>query len=331
VEELRGEAEMLKQLDHPYIVKLEDVFTSDTAVYLVMELLHGGDLFDRIVDRGRYDETSSRRVARRILSAVGYLHERHIVHRDLKPENILLEAKDNDFTVKVTDFGLAKKANKDGLRTFCGTPQYERRATSEASNERKGKEGGRSGRVAASEASAKKIWMNYLRQNLITLGANGGTSALVPAPGCPGKEELFPGLAKRLRVCGGSGQAEGLSGGEPTPPSRCASAAGAGKRRGRRGETPRTPPAAGEVAHACAPTNNPPSCSLRSQVLRPRGPPPPQHRRGRRSLRRRGGHVERGRHPVHPAERDASVRRVGELRASASEASTRRGGSMMTY
>ncbi|GMI34632.1 hypothetical protein TeGR_g12175, partial [Tetraparma gracilis] len=124
VEELRGEAEMLKQLDHPYIVKLEDVFTSDTAVYLVMELLHGGDLFDRIVDRGRYDETSSRRVARRILSAVGYLHERHIVHRDLKPENILLEAKDNDFTVKVTDFGLAKKANKDGLRTFCGTPQY---------------------------------------------------------------------------------------------------------------------------------------------------------------------------------------------------------------
>jgi hypothetical protein len=261
VEELRGEAEMLKQLDHPYIVKLEDVFTSDTAVYLVMELLHGGDLFDRIVDRGRYDETSSRRVARRILSAVGYLHERHIVHRDLKPENILLEAKDNDFTVKVTDFGLAKKANKDGLRTFCGTPQYERRATSEASNERKGKEGGRSGRVAASEASAKKIWMNYLRQNLITLGANGGTSALVPAPGCPGKEELVPGLAGSrprlpwqrravswareataclrrerasggavggrtnpplpLRVCGGSGQAKGPSGGDPPNPPCC--------------------------------------------------------------------------------------------------------------
>ena len=53
VDELRGEAEMLRALDHPYIVKLEDVFTSDTAIYLVMELLHGGDLFDRIVLRGR--------------------------------------------------------------------------------------------------------------------------------------------------------------------------------------------------------------------------------------------------------------------------------------
>lgn len=59
-----------------------------------------------------------------MLSAVGYLHSKQIVHRDLKPENILLMSQSNDYGIKITDFGLAKRTNKDGLRTFCGTPQY---------------------------------------------------------------------------------------------------------------------------------------------------------------------------------------------------------------
>ena len=58
------------------------------------------------------------------MNAVSYLHDRQIIHRDLKPENILLVSGDDDYSIKVTDFGLAKKANKEGLRTFCGTPQY---------------------------------------------------------------------------------------------------------------------------------------------------------------------------------------------------------------
>ena len=124
IEDLKQEAEMLRSLDHPYIVKLEDVFTSSSAIYLVMELLNGGDLFDRIVARGRYQEVQARRVMRRILAAVGYLHSKHIVHRDLKPENILLVSVGSDVDIKITDFGLAKRTNKDGLRTFCGTPQY---------------------------------------------------------------------------------------------------------------------------------------------------------------------------------------------------------------
>ena len=122
--ELKGEAEMLRDLDHPYIVKMEDVFTSDNAVFLIMELCHGGDLFDRIVSLSRYPETTARYTSRRILAAVQYLHAKNIVHRDLKPENILLLSRGDHYSLKVTDFGLAKKANKDGLRTFCGTPQY---------------------------------------------------------------------------------------------------------------------------------------------------------------------------------------------------------------
>lgn len=125
---LRAEAAILQGLEHPYVVKLLDVYVSNTAVYLVMELVQGGDLFDRILAKGRYTEVESRRVMRRLLSAIAYLHlERNIVHRDLKPENILcMHPAPNDIQIKLTDFGLAKvlEGEEDGLKTFCGTPQY---------------------------------------------------------------------------------------------------------------------------------------------------------------------------------------------------------------
>ena len=85
--QMEQEATILRSLDHPYIVKLVDVFVSPgVAMYLVMELVAGGDLFDRIVQQRSYTEVDSRRVMRRLFSAVHYLHEqRNIVHRDLKP------------------------------------------------------------------------------------------------------------------------------------------------------------------------------------------------------------------------------------------------------
>jgi len=123
---LEAEASILQALDHPYIVKLHDVFVAPgVAIYLVMELLHGGDLFDRIVEKGKYTELESRKVMRRLLSAVYYLHEeQNVVHRDLKPENILVVNRQSDIDIKLTDFGLAKSMTEDGLKTFCGTPQY---------------------------------------------------------------------------------------------------------------------------------------------------------------------------------------------------------------
>jgi hypothetical protein len=87
-----------------------------------MELVAGGDLFDRIVQQQRYSEVDARRVMRRLLSALHYLHQtKNIVHRDLKPENILCASPTH---VKLADFGLAKIIQSDGLKTFCGTPQY---------------------------------------------------------------------------------------------------------------------------------------------------------------------------------------------------------------
>jgi len=123
---IKAEATLLRSLHHPYIVQLIDVFVNPgRAIYLVMEIVHGGDLFDRIVERTRYTEPQSRKIMRRILSAVHYLHmDCNIVHRDLKPENILCVSRTNDVHIKLTDFGLAKTLTNDGCKTFCGTPQY---------------------------------------------------------------------------------------------------------------------------------------------------------------------------------------------------------------
>jgi serine/threonine protein kinase len=122
--DLREEAEMMKRLDHPNIIRIKDTFETDNIIFIVMELVRGGDLFDRILEKGRYSEMNARRVMGGILSAVSYLHSEEIIHRDLKPENILLVDPHDDTSVKITDFGLAKRTNQDGLKTFCGTPQY---------------------------------------------------------------------------------------------------------------------------------------------------------------------------------------------------------------
>lgn len=61
---------------------------------------------------------------KKLFSAVSYLHANNIIHRDLKPENILLSSVSSDTEIILTDFGLAKRANQEGLKTFCGTPQY---------------------------------------------------------------------------------------------------------------------------------------------------------------------------------------------------------------
>ena len=74
--------------------------------------------------RNRYSEDAAREVMSKLLSAVSYLHANNIIHRDLKPENILLVSTASDTDVMLTDFGLAKRANQEGLKTFCGTPQY---------------------------------------------------------------------------------------------------------------------------------------------------------------------------------------------------------------
>ena len=129
-----AEARILKNLSHPNIIKLHDIFENEREICLVMELVDGGELFDYLVDNGPCSEPDARCIMRQLLQALQYLHSRNIVHRDLKPENILLQRSSHAEgsssspappTVKIADFGLAKLVGeKKVTSTFCGTPQY---------------------------------------------------------------------------------------------------------------------------------------------------------------------------------------------------------------
>jgi len=103
------EAHCLKELDHPHICKLHEVFEDAKALYLVMDLCEGGELFDRIVEDQLTGEVGMAEIVRQIASALRYCHETHgVVHRDIKPENILFFSRHQDAPVKLIDFGLAR-------------------------------------------------------------------------------------------------------------------------------------------------------------------------------------------------------------------------------
>jgi len=111
-------------VDHPHIVKLYDVIDTNHKIYMVMELVEGGELFDKIVAKECYRETDAVIVLRRLVDAVRYLHENHIAHRDLKPENLLLR-KGDDTHIMLSDFGLSRILGEESMAsTACGTPYY---------------------------------------------------------------------------------------------------------------------------------------------------------------------------------------------------------------
>jgi len=108
-EKLFSEVSILKDLDHPNIVKLYELFQDENYYYLVTEFCTGGELFDRIQAMHSFTEKIAAEYMKQILSAVVYCHSKNIVHRDLKPENLLLDSKGPDAHLKVIDFGTSKK------------------------------------------------------------------------------------------------------------------------------------------------------------------------------------------------------------------------------
>ncbi|CAK1556321.1 unnamed protein product [Leptosia nina] len=120
-----NEVNILKALRHPCITTVEEVFDSRESVYIVLEFMYGGELFDRITKNGRLTERMTKLYFKQIVLAVKYLHSQGITHRDLKPENVLLESKEEVTLVKITDFGLSKYVGEDSfMKTLCGTPIY---------------------------------------------------------------------------------------------------------------------------------------------------------------------------------------------------------------
>jgi len=122
---IMNEVAILKSLDHPNVLKLIDFFEESPNFFLVMELMEGGDLFDRIAHKMQYTEMDARQLALSLLQAVQHIHSRCVAHRDLKPQNLLLKSIQNDVDIKVSDFSFAKRVHTPkSLLTRCGTPTY---------------------------------------------------------------------------------------------------------------------------------------------------------------------------------------------------------------
>uniref|UniRef100_A0A8C8SM35 non-specific serine/threonine protein kinase n=1 Tax=Pelusios castaneus TaxID=367368 RepID=A0A8C8SM35_9SAUR len=125
-EQVEREVSILQQLEHPNILRLHDLFSCKAEMVLILELIHGGELFDFIAEKEMLTEAEAIEFLQQILQGVAYLHSRHIAHFDLKPENIMLLEKDvPNPKIKIIDFGLAQKL-EDGVifKSLCGTPQY---------------------------------------------------------------------------------------------------------------------------------------------------------------------------------------------------------------
>ncbi|XP_052208605.1 CBL-interacting serine/threonine-protein kinase 1-like [Diospyros lotus] len=124
-DQIKREIGTLKLLKHANVVGLHEVMASKTKIYMVLEYVTGGELFDRIAYKGKLSEAEGRKLFQQLIDGVSYCHNKGVYHRDLKLENILVDAKGN---IKITDFGLSalpQQFRDDGLlHTTCGSPNY---------------------------------------------------------------------------------------------------------------------------------------------------------------------------------------------------------------
>ncbi|XP_019440212.1 PREDICTED: CBL-interacting serine/threonine-protein kinase 24 isoform X2 [Lupinus angustifolius] len=123
VEQIKREISIMKIVRHPNVVRLHEVLASQSKIYIILEFVMGGELYDKIVQLGKVSENESRRYFQQLIDAVAHCHRKGVYHRDLKPENLLLDDYGN---LKISDFGLSALTKKgvDLLHTTCGTPNY---------------------------------------------------------------------------------------------------------------------------------------------------------------------------------------------------------------
>lgn len=119
---IEREVIIMKLIEHPNVMALYDVWENRGELYLVLEYVEGGELFDYLIKRGRLDEKEAVGYFTQIIRGVEYCHSFGICHRDLKPENLLLDRHRN---IKIADFGMAALETQGRmLETSCGSPHY---------------------------------------------------------------------------------------------------------------------------------------------------------------------------------------------------------------
>ncbi|CAN6643360.1 calcium/calmodulin-dependent protein kinase I [Trichomonascus vanleenenianus] len=126
---VRNEIIVLRRVSqgHRNVLTLVDYFETKNSLYLITDLAKGGELFDRIYNKGNYLERDAACIVKAVTSGVAYLHRHGIVHRDLKPENLLFRTSDEDSDLLIADFGLSRIIDEEKFRmltTTCGTPSY---------------------------------------------------------------------------------------------------------------------------------------------------------------------------------------------------------------
>lgn len=120
-DQMLREVAIMRSLKQQNVVQLREVLQSTNHYYLVLELVTGGELFDKIVSARRFDEKTARNYFHQLIAGMYYCHSKGFAHRDLKPENLLLDSKG---VLKISDFGLSNLQQNVLLQTVCGTPNY---------------------------------------------------------------------------------------------------------------------------------------------------------------------------------------------------------------
>jgi len=122
LQKVEREISIMKLIEHPHVLGLYDIYDNRKYLYLILEHVSGGELFDYLVKKGRLTPKEARRFFRQIISALDFCHSHSICHRDLKPENLLLDEKTN---IRIADFGMASlQVEGSMLETSCGSPHY---------------------------------------------------------------------------------------------------------------------------------------------------------------------------------------------------------------
>ncbi|KAJ0984039.1 hypothetical protein J5N97_002395 [Dioscorea zingiberensis] len=122
---LRSEIAILKRIDHPNIISLHDIIEASGKIFLILEYCRGGDLSMYIQRHGRVPEDVAKHFMQQLAAGLLVLRENNLIHRDLKPQNLLLSTNDENYTLKIADFGFARSLQPRGLaETLCGSPLY---------------------------------------------------------------------------------------------------------------------------------------------------------------------------------------------------------------
>lgn len=124
-EDIMNEIKTLSEMDHPNIMKVRGYYETKNHLYVISEYLSGGELFDRIIAKKKFNEVDAANLMEQIFSAVSYLHKHNIIHRDIKPENICFESANEESQLKIIDFGTSKKISQtEKLHSRLGTAYY---------------------------------------------------------------------------------------------------------------------------------------------------------------------------------------------------------------